>query len=233
MASKVSEVNALEEVLDKWAQREHHADKGFIRDGIIDPARWRKAPRKVLLLLKEGYGEGEDWDLRELIREQWQRPKGNVWWKAAYWCYAAQNAVPRIPAFPSLDDDRKALIEALLSAGAVNIKKSDGGSSSNDDDIERYATADGDLLKSQIDLINPDIVICGNTWWFVKHLWPMAQQIYDLVWMSDGVLFVDFWHPANRFPHVLNYYALGCLIQNGSAAASTIDGRMGSRLLPL
>jgi hypothetical protein len=170
-------MKALEEVLEQWARREHHAGKGFIQDGIIDPARWSKARLEVLLLLKEAYGEGTDWDLRDAIREQWKGPKYNIWWNAACWCYAAQNPVPGIPAFPSLDAARTAAIEALLSAGAVNIKKSSGESSSTDDDIERYVKYDGDLLKKQIDLIRPEIVICRNTWWFVKHLADSSTDI--------------------------------------------------------
>jgi len=49
----------LENLLDVWAARKHHLGKGFIRDGIIDLNRWGNASRKVLLLLKEAYGEGD------------------------------------------------------------------------------------------------------------------------------------------------------------------------------
>jgi hypothetical protein len=211
--------NSHEALLDEWAKRDHHVGKGFIRDGIIDPARWPNANLKILLLLKEAYGEGVDWDLREAIREEWQGPKYNIWWNAAYWCYAAQNAVPSIPAFPSQDDARAASVEALLSSSAINIKKSSGVSSSDDDDIQMYIENDGDLLRKQVTLISPEIIIFGNTWWFVRHLWPRARQIYDLVWQDDSTLLIDFWHPANRFPHALNYYSIGCLIQNGAVAA--------------
>jgi len=112
-------MNELEEAPDKWAKREHHAGKGFIRDGIIDFTRWSKAQRRILLLLKEVYGEGTDWDLRETIREKWQGPKNNIWWNAGYWCYATQNSEPFTPGFPSNDGARM----ALLSSGAVISKK--------------------------------------------------------------------------------------------------------------
>jgi hypothetical protein len=203
-----------EAVLSAWAEREHHRGKGFIRDGIIDAARWAGARRRVLLLLKEAYGElrgSGDWDLCKVIREEWQGPKHKIWHTAAYWCYAAQNTVPQLPIFPP---SREAAADALLRAAFVEIKKSNSSSSSNNDDISSYAERDGDLIKRQIELIKPEIILCGNTWWAVKHLWPEAQQEYDAVWKTKHFSFVDFWHPANRFPHSLNYYALGCLLQN-------------------
>src|SRR2546425_11409725 len=100
-------IGPLDELLSSWSVREHHRGKGFISDGIIDPTRWAGARRKVLLLLKEAYGEPEsadDWDLRDVIREEWQGPKYKIWWTAASWCYAALNLVPQIPAFPSAEE---------------------------------------------------------------------------------------------------------------------------------
>jgi hypothetical protein len=32
-------MKALDEVLEQCARREHHVGKGFIQDGVIDPAR--------------------------------------------------------------------------------------------------------------------------------------------------------------------------------------------------
>jgi hypothetical protein len=124
----------------------------------------------------------------------------------------------RHPAHPGISFDRAGLscsCRSLLSSACLNIKKSAGDSNSNNDDVQFYADHDGDLIKREIELISPDIVISGSTWWAVKQLWPAARQVYDLVWKTDTLSFIDFWHPANQFPNALNYYALGCLIQNG------------------
>lgn len=44
------------DTLERWQELEPYQN-GFIRDGIIDPSRWQKAPRRVCFLLKEAYGE--------------------------------------------------------------------------------------------------------------------------------------------------------------------------------
>src|SRR3981081_4586709 len=120
-------MDRLDTLLSEWAERQHHRRKGFIGDGIIDASRWAGARRKVVLLLKEAYGEHRgsgDWDLCKVIREEWKGPKYPIWWQAAYWCYAAQNTVPRIPELP----ERETATDALCQAAFVNIKKSNGSS---------------------------------------------------------------------------------------------------------
>lgn len=53
--------NAL---LDEWAER----CQGLVRDGMINPAEYVKAPLRILYLLKEVNG-GTNWDLRSFVRE--------------------------------------------------------------------------------------------------------------------------------------------------------------------
>ena len=66
----------MTKLLKKWEaiDGEH---QHFIADGIIDTKRWNSVPRKVLFLLKEAYDSREDapdWDLCELIRDEWGGP---------------------------------------------------------------------------------------------------------------------------------------------------------------
>jgi len=218
-------MNELSQLMSEWKEKEHHRNKIFISDGIIDPKRWESAPSKVLLLLKEAYGEPDghnDWDLCEVIRDQWWGPKYKVWWTAASWVYAAQH-VTSLPPFPDDEPTWEKATAAFLGSAFINVKKSGGSSRSDVDDISSYAQQDGDLIKRQLELINPQIIICGNTWSAVKHLYPDAKQIYDLVWATGSRLVVDFWHPANQFPYQLNYYALACLLQNAPGVVTGIS----------
>lgn len=205
-----------EELLTQWSNLSHHKNKGFIKDGIIDPDRWNVAPRKILLFLKEAYNDPdnpEDDDLRAVIREDWKGAKYKLWWTAAYWCYAIHHGdFKSIPPFPSDEKSFELASESLLSSAFINVKKSSGKSQSENDDIEFYAKKDGDLISKQIGLINPDIVICGNVWWCSSYLWPESKQIYDLVWRNGDTYFIDYWHPAYQISNQLNYYALGSLL---------------------
>jgi hypothetical protein len=210
-----------EQLLNQWAALPHHRGKCFIRDGIIDATRWEKAPRKLLLILREAHGEPEEtegWDLRDVIRKDWGGPKYKVWWTVAYWAYLVhKGSVHRVPPFPADDSAWNAAREALLSAAAINIKKSSGKLSSDWDNLKMYAKTDGQLIRRQVDLIDPQIVICGNLWPLIENLWPDAKDIYGPTCLADGRFFIDFWHPANQFPDDLNYFALAHLLQSSGA----------------
>lgn len=207
-----------EGLMKDWAASPRHSGQCFIRDGIIDADRWSRAPRKLLFVLREAYGDATDtegWDLRVAIREEWDGPKYKIWWTVAYWAYALHRAsADRLPPLPVDDSAFAAAREALLSSAAINIKKSGGKSSSDLDDLASYVNSDGRYILRQIDLIAPEILICGNVWSLIRGLWPDARQVYDRVWVAGGRTVVDFWHPANQFPNGLNYYALAALLQN-------------------
>lgn len=103
----------------------------------------------------------------------------------------------------------------------MNIKKSGGTLPSGPDDLARYGQADGGLIRDQIELINPDVVVCGYTWPYLKHAWAGAKDGgYDGVYRVGLTVFVDFWHPAYQIPSELKYYARGCLFQNSHVLSS-------------
>ncbi len=204
-------------LLKKWRARPRHATETFISDGPIDPNRWKKVDRRVLFLAKEAYGEmepGETWDLPELIREEWKGPKYKLWRVAGYWAYGIHRLTDGpIPSIPMDGKCQEEVTEALLASAVVNVKKSSGRSSSDDDDLRKYVAEDGDLLKQQVACLNPHVVVCCNTWHLVrKDVWPHAKRVSELVYSMDGMLVLDFWHPANRFPNVMNYYTALALL---------------------
>ncbi len=211
-----------EALLDGWSSKAGHAGKCFIRDGIIDRERWDKAGPRVLLLLKEAYGTleataAQSWDLRLVLREN--APAWQTWLPSAYWCHAIHQLWSgRLPPFP---EGRDGVSESLRSSAIVNIKKSGGRSRSDHAEIERIAREDGPLIRKQIDLIDPQIVVCGYTWGHVRHLWGSPPVFYDMLYRADNRVFVDFWHPSNRYPKQLSYYALAALLQNSGVVAST------------
>jgi hypothetical protein len=210
-----------EELLREWEQLERHRGNCFIRDGVIDLAQWHLAKRKVLFLFREAYQSDPasgGYDLCRLIREVWKGPKGNMWWTVTNWAYMAQHGSPTcIPGFSDLPA-RKKRKEALLATAVVNVKKSKGKKSSNLLDILEYAKKDRDLIRQQVAVIEPDMVICGGISEAFDVLWGSdAKPLYDRrVYRVGDQFFVDFWHhPASQFPKRLKYYALAALLQNG------------------
>lgn len=204
-------------VLKKWQSRPPHDTHTFVSDGPIDPNRWLKAERRVLFLLKEAYWEDrreKTWDLPTLIREDWKGPRKKMWWSLGYWAYGIQRLTSgQIPSNPQAGQLWNEVKESVLASAVVNIKKSGGRSSSSDDDLRRYVDADGDLLEQQVACLSPHVVVCCKTWGLVKNiLWPSAEKISERVYNIDGMLVLDFWHPANRYPDVMNYYTVVALL---------------------
>ena len=209
-----------EDLLLEWQSLPHHVGKIFAQDGIIDPEYWASSPCRVLFLLKEAYFDpkkasldvDQRWDLRRLVRDDEGEPRGNIALTEAEWAYAihciAERRDPRLPDRTNHAELRK----ALLSSAIVNVKKSDGKRHSDDDDIAWYAREDGPLLRQQVDNIAPDVIICGKVWEHVKFLWKPSKLDLDAVWREGYCTIVDYWHPANQFPRLLNYYTLVYLL---------------------
>jgi len=209
-------------LMKRWAEKPLHRNHDFIEDGIIDLPRWQKAEKKILLLLKEAYGDYGD--LCWLIREEWKGPKYKVWWTASYWLYAIHKLSGKgIPAFPKTEKEFGECVELLLSAAVINIKKSNGKTSSDQEGILRYAQADGDLLAEQISLISPDIIICGYTYDCFSEFWPDKIEKVgdtDLVFKTGNQIVINWWHSANQYPNELCFYALAAVITNAFQAVS-------------
>ena len=209
-------LDAHKDVLRKWQARPPHNTETFVSDGPIDPNRWLEIERRVLFLAKEAHWEGrrdKTWDLPKLIREEWKGPRKKLWWTLGYRAYGIQRLTSGpIPSNPKCRQFREEVTESVLASAVVNIKKSRGRPSSSDDDLRRAVAADGELLKQQVACLSPHIVVCCKTWHLVKNLWPNATQISEQVYDVDGMLVLDFWHPANRYPDVMNYYTVTVLL---------------------
>ncbi|MDP7014847.1 MAG: hypothetical protein QGG36_03515 [Pirellulaceae bacterium] len=217
-------MSEYEQLLNQIASRPHHVGNRFVRDGILDEARWASSPRKTLFLLREAYEKQrrpEGFDQREKIRG-WGKPKGKTLRAIANWAFAAHRGTPsQIPVI--MTDNKPERAEACLACAIVNVKKSGGESRSDLKQVAKFCKLDGDKIRDQIEMIDPEIIICGGTWREARQfIWPNDEKTdaYARTYRIRGRFVVDFWHPANQFPKVLNYYALGCLLQNSGALES-------------
>jgi len=58
----------------------------------------------------------------------------------------------------------------LRRIAVVNVKKVNGVSISESDDLEQYVQNNTDLLRREITHVKPKIIICGGTFNFLDHL---------------------------------------------------------------
>lgn len=199
-------------IFEHWRQRPPHSERtDFVTDGPVDPDRWRDALRRVLFLTKEAYGGGGD--LAGWMREK--GPSRNFSWQIGYWNYGVQRLEPCcLPPNPYPKRAWEKVRDAFMESAVVNIKKSNGQRSSNNEDLRWYVERDWRLIKKQVKCLCPDVVICCSNWRLVKdHLWPTAELTSERVWRSGGLWLVDYWHPSNHYPTPMKYYCLMALLQ--------------------
>lgn len=202
----------MNDIFTEWKNRPSHKNKLFITDGIVDESHWGNSEIKVLFLLKEAYDskrvEGS-WDLPALICRK--KVSGRTFKPMAQWAYGVQGVLKSHEILPFQQGGVDVEL-ALLSSAVVNLKKSGGINKSSSKDLSTYVAEDWDLISKQIGLIKPQIVICGNTWSLVSKK-ITSKKISDRAYLSDGVIYISFWHPSNRASNLFNYYSLCALVQ--------------------
>ncbi len=207
-----------------WKSRPHHYNQVFNYDGIIDPKTWfhlkeQNKPR-ILFVLKEAYHtsdfQGTEYDLADDLRTN--GPWGSVWLRVAEWAYGLMfTTTEKLQRYKELSSDEAN--NCLRQIAILNLKKSNGKSSSQMDDIGNYAKHDADLIQREIELISPNVIVCGYTFEALNSVlnspFNKSKAYCDNWYYRDtrGRIFLDYYHPANHYPALMNYYGLTAIYQ--------------------
>lgn len=177
----------------------------FIADGIIHEPSYLDAPSKVLFLGKEPHDkQGGGWD----FREEW--PKDPNWKHAQQikrWSFGILNG------FPAWEEVVSPPENTLMKVATMNVKKTGGGAASIYTDIEHHAIQYAELLRRQVEIIDPDVIIGGLRGY---GLWEILIGENPKVHAAEGIgvfrwgraRVIDFFHPSNRYPHSMSYALL-------------------------
>ena len=233
---RASECNTIEELMAVWKSKADHQNQIFVSDGFIDKPEWDKScdNKKVLFVLKEAHDKKaiSDWSLPDDLRER--KPLERMWKRVCEWVYAIRyTTAEHIEAYPMLTDAENTLL--IKSIAVMNIKKSNGKSSSNPEEISAYADADKEEIIREIELIDPDIIVCGSTFHDVNRIVNRItdNQIeasekagsfaYSKILGGRERLFINFYHPANFYPPFMNYYGIAGVYQQALKAKANSD----------
>ncbi len=203
------EIKALNDEIKAAYGNEDH----FI-DGPLNPEEYyNNKGLKIMWLMKEAYGDPfsyPDFYLKEndkfLAEIVLGRPKF-TWGPVVNISHMLLN---KISLWDGIDSEAK--IEKVLSLDKiawVNIQKmpSKNGSKTNMSDILQASNKYQILLERQIKLLNPDVVICGNTFESIKHYFGNPQlNKFNLEgefvpnYTCEGRFFIDPYHPGYTAP---------------------------------
>lgn len=226
-------------LMTKWNKRHKQLGyKTFVTDGIICPQEWYKQEDKILFILKEAYStnSSDDWSLVDCLNNPDGRD-GRIWTAIAEWCHAVQNTDADF--FPLFDGwlespkgdmkkYREKRYELLKKCAVINIKKSNGVNGSDDADLLCYVNSDWDLIKEQIDIISPTVIVCGSTFHLLRDRKMVAKKDRKKIFGVDTSEVQDergcysignraviaYYHPANQYPSALNYYGIAGMYYN-------------------
>lgn len=165
---------------NKWNEdfqirfKEKHSEaKYFIWDGLFSPIEYYNSNPRVLFINKEAYDEEDNgYDLVKTIKSQIEAGEPffqkQVGLKASMKkelavIYAIYNDI-MIPAREIVNEYKRIddFSDDLLSCAYLNIKKCDGLSESNCEDLACHAQLNKDFIREQIRFFNPDLIVGGN-----------------------------------------------------------------------
>ncbi|WP_308749133.1 hypothetical protein [uncultured Anaerococcus sp.] len=201
-------IKEKEKILFEKLRKDNHA---IVTDGIVDENEYLSSKYKILYVMKEVNG-GKDWDLREFLYEG-GRPQ--TWDNVARWTQGILNLDKEYSWEELLKDNEKRRETYLKKIGSINLKKTGGGHTSVDKEISKAAWENKEIIKNQIEVYNPDIIICcGTAEDFVKSAldpkeinWTMTQRGVKYIKDKEKII-LSFAHPEARIRDAYLYYAL-------------------------
>lgn len=220
------ESDELDILMEEWQEYERNRlgneFKYFINDGFIDKKAWmNQTGVKICYFLKEAYhDENNDtpehvlnW-IRNCIKDK--GPKG-MWKKVSTWTQAIKSAeLLEIPVYNYKEIDTNCK-KRTREIAFVNIKKSNGLSHSDSEEllklVEDKQTAE--YLKKELEIINPDIIVCGNTFKYLQKILgneltgENPNEKYFAFW-KDKII-INYYHPSSRTSQIVNFYALSAI----------------------
>jgi hypothetical protein len=194
----------------KWREERNYTY--FLSDGLFCEEEWNQQTIKILYVLKEANWVNGDGDLCEFLLSEESSNYWRTWDNITRWTKAIRFG-GEYPQRVTRADKTK----CLKTITALNIKKVGGDAEADDAEISQYGESDAKYIKAQIELYQPDIIICCgrgkgknadilyNYVFSEKTPWqePIIEHNYFLSTLETGktIPVVSFRHPQIRGGH--------------------------------
>jgi hypothetical protein len=202
--------NEHKSIFDAYRMKYQNRNTVLFEDGVIDLENYRG----ILFFLKEAYAREQQFSECNLALNLAEKGPWGMWNRVCEWLYGIENtSIDQIEPFHDFSGEK--MRNALSHSAVVNIKKVNGTSISNDNDLQRYAKENKNLLRREIISAQPKIIVCGNTFRHLKTIFDIEIDYHSDNWYYwleiDGignVLILDYYHPASQYPKLLTYYGI-------------------------
>lgn len=210
----------LDEIFAEWESSNPQYHGRFTRDGIINEQVFQTQKLKLLFIAKEPNQSQKPIDEKpedyriELSDLEIPKDYSKVYsYRIAEWAYGILNDFPPFENFFFEKQKNKlGYNETLQKIAFMNVKKIGGAGASNAEEINQYVIRDQKYLISEINLIDPDIIVLGLglSQEMRASLFPDLSEVN---WMDCGfskikvarwhkTRIIDFYHPSVRPVHL-------------------------------
>lgn len=229
---EIKNVKNIEELFEKWndtqtesentkttkkAEKRGISKNSFCRDGAIDKECWEKedSKKRILYILREANGSNATSVEKDgILVGEYKKDK-------SFWAQTEikkhKNDLSHLPILLkkllnvcSIVNEKKKWdfstenYEPMNKTAFMNINKMGGYSSVNWPMLIAYAEEYRDFIKQEIEILNPDVIVCCGTHWLLtdvvcngkKEEWDELvgnKKVYDLP------------HPARRGIRIVDY----------------------------
>lgn len=184
----------------------------IVTDGIVNEKEYLDSKYKILYIMKEvnSYQNG-GWSLTEFISNG---AIPQTWDNVARWTEGILNLEKDFDweYLSRASDIRRSIY--LKKIASINLKKTPGRHTSIYNEIRLATKNNKEIIKKQVDIYQPDIIICcGTSGLFVKDClesgltWQMTSRGIEYM-ILDNTIIVSFSHPEARIADQYLYYAL-------------------------
>lgn len=176
--------------------------KEFTWDGPSDWEIWTSSVPKIVFLLKESR---QGFHPSKIDQPNETKFSKNL----SRWSFAISNLFSKNLTVDFPDDDL--LPDTMNHLCIVEVKKlNEEKPKSDPSEILEYAKNDKEFLKQQIDILEPDIVVCcGNIDWYdtiYEGNYEFEEKLSVIdnksCWLVDNRLVIDFVHPTTWQPWI-------------------------------
>ena len=217
---EIKKCKTVNELMNLWRMHDtSHNLKNFIYDGIIDETTYEASPLKICFLLEECYLVPDEYNrnptkkdfykyISVIDNDDYTFDLTKALKNCAPWYM--WNIVKEISKM-ILENAGIVYDDPMKHISIVNIKKSEGESSSSLSQIKYIEKAYKDFIIKELEMVNPDIIVCGRVFDIVKEsslsVFGNYKKLCDDYSKNSGLkgsylydankLVIDMWHPSS------------------------------------
>jgi hypothetical protein len=190
----------------KMKQRidEPENDRYLISDGVMQPDEYFSKEIRLAWILKEAYdeedGTGGGWSYFDLYdKVGFDLSKSQTFKPIIQTSYSIHNNFIK---YENLDGNDCEMMQIIKNIAIINTQKlpARNYSLTLGRDLQESINKYSDLLETQLDFINPNVIIFGGTFQYYKNLLKIedSEIVKENVWYvsKKGKLYISAYHPA-------------------------------------